>query len=169
MLQFVDVTDKPELAIGPEDDSQPIMDSKDKKTRKWLEHVTKKKARRNNLYAFMWQVLATSSATPLLSRSLMLALSSCPGSPTPLLACPLGSLTPLSYFFVPTLLFRPAMPALLFHPPIPTLFSPHLMPTLLFSLPVPALLSPLGPVSLSHFVLGPTPTRLIFSALRTFK
>lgn len=53
VLQFVDVTDKLELAIELKDNSQPITNSKDEKTRKKLEHAAKKKAWCNNLYTFM--------------------------------------------------------------------------------------------------------------------
>ena len=55
---FVDITDKSELAIELKDNAQPITDSEDKKMRKKLERTAKKKARRNNLCAFMRQVLA---------------------------------------------------------------------------------------------------------------
>ena len=41
--RFVDITDNPALVIEPKDDNQSIMDSKDEKARKELEHVVKKK------------------------------------------------------------------------------------------------------------------------------
>ena len=56
--RFVDVTDKPELAIEPEDNGQPITDSKDEKARKGFEHAAKRKARRDNLCIPMRQALA---------------------------------------------------------------------------------------------------------------
>ena len=52
-LQFVNVTDKLELTIEPEDDDQPIMDYKDEMTRKWLKRAAKKKPRCDNLCAHM--------------------------------------------------------------------------------------------------------------------
>ena len=48
--RFVDFTNKPELAIEPEDDNQPITDFQDEKAKKRLERAAKKKKRRNNLY-----------------------------------------------------------------------------------------------------------------------
>ena len=48
---FIDVTDKQELAIEPEDNNKPIMDSKDEKARKKLECAAKRKAQRDNLCA----------------------------------------------------------------------------------------------------------------------
>ena len=113
----------------------------------------------------MQQALATGSATPLLSglallsRLFMPALLSCFGLPTPL----------SSHLLMPTLLSCPGLPtpsssclpmsALSFCLLVPVLSS-SLMPALL-SLPVSALAS--------RSVLSLAPTRLIFSALRTFK
>ena len=51
--QFVDVTDKPEFAIEPENDGQPITDSEDEKIRKGLERAAKRKAQRDNLYVLV--------------------------------------------------------------------------------------------------------------------
>lgn len=50
-LQIVDVTDKPELVIEPENNGQPITDPKDEKMRKRLECIAKKKVQRDNLCA----------------------------------------------------------------------------------------------------------------------
>lgn len=80
--RFVDVTNKSELAIEPEDDVQPITDSKDVKVRKRLECTAKKNVRRNNFCSFIWQALAVGSATFLSSRLPVLVLLSCPGSST---------------------------------------------------------------------------------------
>lgn len=158
--QFVDVTNKPELAIEPEDNNLPITDSKDTKARKGLERTAKRKVRRNNLCTSVQQTLAAGSTTPSSSRS------------------------PL-----PTL-FRPSMPTLsccpkpaLSHPPVLALSSSLIpassrspLPTLL-SLPMPVLLSPsvpallcfLVPALLSRYVLGLAPTHLISSTLRIIK
>lgn len=67
-MQFVDITNKPELAIELEDNGQQIIDFEDEKVRKKLEHTAKRKIRRHNLGTPMLQALATGSATPLLSR-----------------------------------------------------------------------------------------------------
>lgn len=68
-LQCFDITNKPELAIELEDNSQQIVDFEDEKTRKKLEHAAKRKIRRDNLGTLMPQALATGFAAPLLSRS----------------------------------------------------------------------------------------------------
>lgn len=47
--QFVDITNKLELAIEPKDDSQPIMDSEDEIARKEWERTAKRKTRHDNL------------------------------------------------------------------------------------------------------------------------
>ena len=60
--RFVDLTDKLSLAIEPKDDGQPITNPKDENVRKKLECAAKKKARRNNLCALVWQALAASFA-----------------------------------------------------------------------------------------------------------
>lgn len=78
-LWFVDITDKSESAIEfkPDDNSQPITDSKNEKTKKRFKHVVKRKAWRNNLHtpvqapttgstAFLFSYYK--SPTPLLSR-----------------------------------------------------------------------------------------------------
>lgn len=49
--RVVDVIDKLELAIKPEDDSQPILDLEDKKAKKGLERAAKRKTWHNNLCA----------------------------------------------------------------------------------------------------------------------
>ena len=172
--RFVDVIDKSELVIKLEDNGQLITDSENEKVRKRLECVAKRKARRNNLRAFVRQALAIGSVTPLLSspalssRFFVPALLFCLGSPTPLLSylpmfASLSCLelpTPLlSCPLMPASLSRPLMSALLSCPPIPALLS-LLVPALLF-LPMPA--------SASHSMLGSVPTRLISSALRIFK
>ena len=183
-LRFVNVTNKLELAIGPEDNGQPITNSKDEKVRKKLECVAKRKTQRNNLYTPMQQAFNASSvafllsglallsyllgfallfcfglSTLLFSCSSMPILSFCLESPTPLLSCLLISVV-LSCLGLPTLSssYLP-VPVLSSCPPVLALSSP-LVPNLL-SLPVLALVS--------CFVFGPAPTRLIFSALRTFK
>lgn len=92
--QFVDVTNKLKLAIEPEDDGQPITDSKGGKTRKMLKRIAKRKVWRNNLHSFIWQALAAGSTALL-----------------------------LSYPPVSTLLFCLLMPVLLFHPSVPALLS----------------------------------------------
>ena len=159
--QFVDITDKPELAIEPGNDDQPITDSEDEKTRKGLKHTTKRQARRDNLCNLLRQALLAESATFLLSRSPLLTSLSC--SPLPTLSC----------FPIPALSF-PLVLALSC-PPISDLLS---FPMLILSRRlVPALSSSFVLVSSSPsilalssvFVLGPTPTHLIFSALRTSK
>lgn len=48
---FINITDKPKLAIKPEDNNQPITDSEDEKVKKRLECATKKKVQRNTLCA----------------------------------------------------------------------------------------------------------------------
>lgn len=51
-LRFVNVIDKKNLTIEKlEDNSRPIMDSKDKKAKIILEYAAKRKVRHNNLYA----------------------------------------------------------------------------------------------------------------------
>lgn len=78
ILWFVDVTDKPELAIEPEDDDQRIRDSEDEKVRKKLERTAKKKERRNNLRAPVRQAFTTGSTALLSSRPSVPALLSYP-------------------------------------------------------------------------------------------
>lgn len=152
---FVDVTDKPELVIKPEDNGQLITNSEDKKMRKGLEYTAKRKVRRNNLHILVRQALATSFAAPLLSSSTLLsylsvpALSSCPRLPIPLLSCPL----------VLTLLSYPLMLALL----------SCLFILALSSFLVLILLFLLVPTLTSHSVLGPALTWHTFSALILFK
>ncbi len=145
--RFVDVTDKPELAIKePESNIGPITDSEDEKTRKVSERAAKRKARRDNLNAPMRKALAAGSAAFLLS---------CPPMPG-LLSGPL----------IPSSSSGPLVPGLL-SLPMPTPSSPP-MPAPL-SLPMPALSSPPMLALSSRSVLGPTPTRLTSSALKTFK
>ena len=50
---FVDVTDKPKIAIEPKDNGQPITDSEDEKIKKKVERVAEKKTWRDNLCAFV--------------------------------------------------------------------------------------------------------------------
>ena len=49
LLQFVDVTNKLELAIEPKNNDQLITDSKNEMIRKRLERAAKRKTRCNNL------------------------------------------------------------------------------------------------------------------------
>ena len=108
--RFVDVTDKPELTIKPEDNDQPITDTKDEKEKKGLKCNTKRKAQCDNLYVLMRQAFAASSTAPLLSRSTVLVLLS--HLPISALSYPLVlvSLSPplpaLLSLLVPTLLSR---------------------------------------------------------------
>lgn len=174
---FINVTDKPELVIEPEDDSQLIIDSEDKKARKEFERAVKKKLRHHNLGTHVWQAFAAGSAALLLSDLLMLTLLFCPSIPA-LLSC-LGSPIPLSSCLpVPALLSRLLVYALLSHLLMlallsrlfmPALLSCPLVPALLSLCPVLALLSPLVPALLSHSMLDPVPTCLTFAVLRTFK
>lgn len=78
-LQFLDGTDKPELAFKPDpgDKSQLITDFKDEKLRKKLEHATKKKARCDNLYTSIWAPVTISTDTLLSHPRLPIPLSSC--------------------------------------------------------------------------------------------
>ncbi len=151
--QFVNVTDKPELAIEePEGNVEPIMDPEDEKARNVSERAAKKKVRRDNLRAPVRKALATDSAAPSSSCPLVPGLSS--GLPMPGLSS--GPPVPGSLF--------PPMPAPL-SLPVPTPLSP------LVSAPssplVPAPSSPPVPALLSHSMLGPALTRLTSSALRT--
>lgn len=82
-LWFVDVIDKPELAIEPKDDGQPITNSEDEKARKELERTAKRKIWCNDFRAPMQTPTASSLAL----------LSSCPES-SALLSC--YSLMPIS-------------------------------------------------------------------------
>ena len=162
---FVDITDKLELAIEPEDDGQPITDSEDEKVRKRLKRATKRKSRRNNLCVLVRQALVAGSVTLLLSVSALLscfpvpALLSCPESPTLSLSClPIPTLS--SCLELPTQLsFCPLMPAPLSCLTMPILSS-HLMPALSF-------LSVLASAFCS--TLGPALIWLISSALKIFK
>lgn len=156
-LRFIDVTDKPKLVSKLEDNGQPIMDSKDKKARKGLKRAAKRKIRCYNICALVWQTLAINSIAPLLSCSPLPVLSSY--LPVPALS---------SYPRLPSLLssrlFMLALSSYLF---VPVLSS---LPMLTLSyLPILALLSFPVPISLSCFMLGLTPTRLISLALKTFK
>ena len=172
--RVVDVTDKPELTIELEDNSQPITDSEDEKVRKSLECAAKKKTQRNNFCASVRQAFAAGSATPLLSGPALLscllvpALSSRPRLPTPLLSySPMPTLS--SHFLMPVLLSCPGSPTLLLsclH--MPALLSPPVLASS-FCPPMPALSSPSMSALAFCFVLGPTPTQLISSTLRTFK
>lgn len=175
--QFVDVTDKPELAIEPKVDGQPIIDSEDEKAKKELERVAKRKAQRNNLCVPISQTLATGFVAPLSSHPPGPALSSHLRSPTPLSSHLPRSPIPLSRppmptlsscFLVPTLMSCLFVPALSSCSPIPASLSPPL-PVLSSSPPVPALLSFSVPALLSYSMLGPAPTCFISSALKTFK
>ena len=147
--------------MEPENDDQPITDSEDKKTKKGLECIAKRKALRNNFCALLRQAFLAESATFLLSRFSLPTSLSCPFLPAS--SCP-----PM-----PALSFPPVL--LLSCPPISDLLS---SPMLVSSRPlVPALSSSLVPASSSLFilasssgsVLGPAPTYLISSALRTSK
>ena len=70
--------------IKPEDNDQPITDFKDKKIKKKLKCVAKRKTQYNTLCISIWQTLAAGSTAFLLSG---LALLSC--FPVPLLSsCP---------------------------------------------------------------------------------
>ncbi len=116
--------------------------------------VAKKKARRNNFCALVWKALAADSAAPSLSRPFVPDLSS--GPPVP----GLSSDPPVPDSSSPP---RPAPSSPPVHaplsPPVPAPLSP----------PLPAPSSPPVPASLSRSVLGPAPTQLTSSALRTFK
>ena len=153
--RFVDVTDKPKLVIEPEDNGQPITDSKDEKVRKELERTAKKKARRNNLYTLVRQALATGFAALLLSGPALLSclfvlvLLSCPRLPTLSWSC----------LSMPAMSSRPPVPALSSYLPMPALLSPLILA--LLSFPMPALTS--------CSVLGQALTWFTFSALKTFK
>ena len=144
-LRFIDVTDKPELAIELEDDNQLITDFEDEKARKGLECTVKGKAQRNNLYALVWQAFAATSTAPLTSRSPLLALLSRPPMPI------------LSSLPVPTSSHSP-VPASS-SPPVSASSSPSIL----------ALSSSFVLALSSRSVLSPTPTDLTSSALRTFK
>ena len=78
------MTDKPDLAIEPEDDNQPIKDSDNAKERKRLKCASKQKKWRNNLQAPILQALAhflsCFSMPALLSQPLIPALSQRPVS-----------------------------------------------------------------------------------------
>ncbi len=174
---FIDVTDQPDLAIELEIDGQPITNSEDEKTKKALECATKEKARRNNLYALIWQVVATDPAAPLLSHS-----------PGPLyhhvldhllyhylilldhLLRYLIFLRPLCHlvFLCPVCRFVLLCPLcyLVLLCPLCRLFF---LPALSSSPPIPALSSPPMPALLSHSVLDLALTCFIFSALKIFK
>ncbi len=164
--RFVDISDKLELEIEePEDNIQPITDSENKKARKGSEHAAMRKARRDNLGAPVWKALATGSATlssprppmpALSSRSPISGLSSRPPAPGSLSCLPLPSLS--SRLLMPGLSSSPPVPGLL-SLPIPASLSP----------PVPAPLSPPVPALSSRSMLGPAPTCLTSSTLRTFK
>ena len=141
------------------------MDFEDKKVRKGLKCAAKRKAQCDNLYVFVRQAFATGSAAlllsglALLSRSLVPALLSHSGLPTPLLSC----------LFMLTLLSRLGLPT--------SLLSCLVMPALSSRLLMPALSSPLMPASSSPFMpalasclmFGPASTRFISLTLRTFK
>lgn len=165
VLWFVDVIEKLELAIEPEDEGYPITDSKDEKARKELERATKRKSQHDNLCALVQQAFIIGFATFSLSGSMlallsflfMSALLSCPGSLTPSLFCLI--MPALSSLFVPALLSRLFVPALL----------SYFLALVLSSLLMLTLLSPLIPALLTCFVLNPAMTCLISSALRIFK
>lgn len=117
--QFIDVTDKSELTIKLEDNSQPITDFKDEKARKGLENVAKRKTWYDNLYAPLRQAFTTGSVAflsfhlpilTLLSRLPLPVLLSCLGSPK------------LFYSLLPNLLSCPLVPTLS-SASIPALFS----------------------------------------------
>lgn len=137
--QFVDVTNKPELAIGLENNAQPITKSEDNETRKGLEYIAKRKVQRDHLRAPVQAFAACSTAFS----------SSCPESPALLLSCPPVPALSLSHLPMSTLSSTP-VPAL----------STTLVSTLLFP-PILALSS--------CSMLGLAPTHLISSTLRTFK
>ena len=144
-LQFVDVTDKRELAIEPKENNQPIIDSEDEITRKRLKLAIKRKVRRNNLCTPVQQAFAAGSITSLLSHLHV------PNS----LSCPL-----MPALLSPTMLAFSCLP-------VPTLLSP---PLLTLSSPLmPALSSPPVSTLLLCSLLALAPTHLTSSALRTFQ
>lgn len=173
-LWLVDNMVKPELVIKLMDNYESIIDFKDEKVRKRLEHAVKKKIQCNNCCALVWQAFAPCFVAfllfdlfifALLSCFLMPTSLSCPRLPTSLLFCPL-ILTLLS-FFQSTLSSCLLIPILLSFP-ISVLSSYLFIPTLL-SLFMPIFLSSLVSTLLSYFILSLAPTYLIFSAFRTFK
>lgn len=163
--RFINVTDKLELAIEPEDNSQLITDFEGEKVRKRLKHISEKKARQYNFCASMWQALDVDSISlllfglTLLSCFIVLNLFSDPGLPTPLLSCPLIPVM-LCHSRLPTLLLSLlSMPALL---SCPTMLA-------LSSLLIPALFSSFILISASCFMLDLAPTWFISPVVKIFK
>lgn len=111
--RFVNVTEEPKLAIEPKDNDRPITDSKDEKARKELEHIAKRKPRRDNLHTFVQAPAPGSTAL----------LSSDPGSPTQLSSRLLVPTLLLSHLFLPGLSSFP-VPGLSSHPIPGLLFRP---------------------------------------------
>lgn len=133
--------------------------------KKRLECTAKRKTRRDNFHAPIWQTLVAGFAALLLSRLFVPASLFCPRLPTPSSSCsPVHA--SLSYFFEPILSSYPLMSTLL-----SLLVSALLSPLESASsfLLMPVLLSYLTSATLFCFVLDLALTYLIFTALKTFK
>lgn len=93
MAQFVDVINDPDLTIKLINNSQLIINFKDKKMRKQNKRVAKKKMQRNNFCAFIQAPAASSTAVLLFYPTFVSCskspayLASCSGSLTYLLSC----------------------------------------------------------------------------------
>lgn len=156
--------------IEPEDNNnQLITDSEDEKVRKRLECATKRKVRRDNICASIWQTdLTTDFAAFLSSYSPIIALLSYLSIVALLFYSPSSMATLLSYSPLSTLLSCFSIPVLLSYPPMPVLLS-YLLILALLSPPILTSLTLFIPALLSHSVLGLDLTYLIFLALRIFK
>ena len=140
-LQFIDITNDPDLTIELIVNNQPIMDSEDEKVKKQNKRAPKRKTQLDNLFALVWVPVGGFAA--LLSFHPILIL--CFGSPTLL----------SSYFGSPTYLLL-----FLICPEIPTALLSCFVPA-----PVPGFLAAL----LSFSVDGPGLLYLPSTALGIFK
>lgn len=162
---FVDVTDKPELAITTDlvRNNQPITNFKVEKVKKKLEQAAEKKAQHNNPRVSM-RVPAAGSTAPSLSRSETFVLLFSRSVPTL-----------SSYSVIATLSFQPKSCILSSCYPVPALLScfvsitSSLICNLAAGLPLPTFVSYLGtPTALSSCsLLGLAPTHLTASALNS--